>query len=62
MLETDAPYLTPRTIRPKPKSGRNEPAFLTHVLTTVAECLDLPESEVAAATRQTASQFFQLDS
>ncbi|MEZ4437064.1 MAG: TatD family hydrolase, partial [bacterium] len=31
MLETDAPYLTPRDLRPKPKGGRNEPALLPHV-------------------------------
>gem|GEM_PF-5766797 len=36
MLETDAPYLTPRTLCPKPKGGRNEPAFLPYVLQTVA--------------------------
>ena len=29
MVETDAPYLAPRQIRPRP--GRNEPAFLPHV-------------------------------
>jgi TatD DNase family protein len=29
MLESDAPYLLPRSLRPKPKSGHNEPAFLT---------------------------------
>ncbi|KAJ9509702.1 hypothetical protein QJQ45_011306 [Haematococcus lacustris] len=33
MLETDAPYLVPRTIKPsKARPGRNEPALLTHVL------------------------------
>ncbi|AZE88345.1 TatD family hydrolase [Pseudomonas orientalis] len=36
MLESDAPYLLPRTLRPKPKNGRNEPAFLTEVLREVA--------------------------
>jgi TatD DNase family protein len=28
MLESDAPYLLPRSLRPKPKNGRNEPAYL----------------------------------
>jgi len=32
MLESDAPYLLPRTLRPKPKNGRNEPAYLPEVL------------------------------
>ncbi|MCP4447693.1 MAG: hydrolase TatD [Myxococcales bacterium] len=60
MLETDAPYLMPRTIRPKPKSRRNVPAHLPYVLNTVAECLDLPENEIAAATTATAIEFFGL--
>ncbi|MCS5516457.1 TatD family hydrolase [Pseudomonas qingdaonensis] len=30
------PYLLPRTLRPKPKSGRNEPAYLPEVLREVA--------------------------
>lgn len=61
MLESDAPYLLPRTIRPRPKSRRNEPAFLTYVLSTVAECLDRPEAEVAQNTTQTARRFFRID-
>jgi TatD DNase family protein len=60
MLETDAPYLLPRTIRPRPKSRRNEPANLPHVLSTVAACLDLPPDEVAAATTRTAEAFFRI--
>ena len=34
LLETDAPYLTPRDLRPQPKARRNEPAFLPHILHT----------------------------
>jgi TatD DNase family protein len=60
MLETDAPYLTPRTLRPKPKGGRNEPAFLLHVLQTVAGAIAKPVEEVAHATTETAYQFFNL--
>jgi len=36
LLETDSPYLTPRDMRPQPKSRRNEPAFLAHIARTVA--------------------------
>ncbi len=61
MLETDAPYLIPRTIRPRPKSRRNVPAHLPYVLTTVAKCLAMPEAEVIAATTATAVAFFGLD-
>ena len=60
MLETDAPYLMPRTIKPKPKSRRNEPANLSYVLTTVAQCLGRTENEIAAATSATAATFFGL--
>jgi TatD DNase family protein len=60
MLETDAPYLLPRTLRPAPKRGRNEPAFLPHILNTVAACLELPPESVAEATTRTAHSFFRL--
>jgi len=60
MLETDSPYLMPRTIRPKPKSRRNVPAHLVHVLATVAECLGKSEKTVAEQTTATAKDFFTL--
>ena len=37
LLETDAPYLLPRSLLPKPKSRRNEPAFLLEVARITAE-------------------------
>ncbi len=36
MIETDAPYLLPRSLKPSPPARRNEPAFLVEVATTVA--------------------------
>jgi len=60
MLETDAPFLTPRDLVPKPKDGRNEPAFLPHVLETVARSMRKLAEEVAQATTHTARNFFQL--
>lgn len=60
MLETDAPFLLPRTMPKRPKDGRNEPAFLTWVLQTVAECLGKQPPEVAAATTKTARNFFRI--
>lgn len=53
LLESDAPYLLPRSLRPKPKSGHNEPAFLTEVLREVA--LHRGESQEALAAHSTAS-------
>jgi len=60
MVETDAPFLLPRTMPKKPKDGRNEPAFLPFVLQTVAESLGKPPAEVAATTTKTAREFFRL--
>jgi len=60
VLETDAPFLLPRTMPHRPKDGRNEPAFLPYVLQTVADCLRKPPAEVALVTTQTARQFFRL--
>jgi TatD DNase family protein len=60
MIETDAPFLTPRNMFNKPKDGRNEPAFLTYVLKEVANSLNKPSEEVAKVTTETAREFFNL--
>lgn len=60
MLESDAPYLLPRTLRPKPKSGHNEPAYLTEVLREVARHREEDEAQLAEHTTQTARDFFGL--
>ena len=60
MIESDSPYLTPRTLRPQPKSRRNEPAYLPYVLATLAEALGKPAEEVARATTENARRFFRL--
>lgn len=60
MIETDAPYLFPRTMRPRPKSGRNEPAFLTYVRDAVAEARGESREAVAAHTTEAAERFFGL--
>ena len=58
LLETDAPYLTPRDMKPQPKARRNEPAFLPHVARAVARALDRPVEEVAAQTTRNAHTLF----
>ncbi|WP_068614684.1 TatD family hydrolase [Paenibacillus tuaregi] len=58
MIETDAPFLTPRDLKDKPSDGRNEPSFLPHILQTVARCLGRPAEEMASATTETAREFF----
>ncbi|MDG0996013.1 MAG: TatD family hydrolase [Gammaproteobacteria bacterium] len=36
LIETDAPYLLPRSLRPKPKNPRNEPCHLPHIAEHIA--------------------------
>ena len=61
LIETDAPYLTPRDLRPQPKARRNEPAFLPHVLAAVARALGRPADEVGAETAANARRLFGLE-
>ncbi len=61
MIETDAPYLLPRTLDPKPESRRNEPAFLTEVLRVVANARGQSLEHVARITTENAMSFFDLD-
>ena len=60
MLETDAPYLLPRTLRPKPAHRRNEPAFLPAVLEMLAQCRGEDAAALAATTTANAGRFFGL--
>ncbi|AHZ68757.1 Sec-independent protein translocase TatD [Pseudomonas mandelii JR-1] len=62
MLESDAPYLLPRSLRPKPKNGRNEPAYLTEVLREVALHRGEAEEDLAAHTTACARAFYGLPS
>jgi len=61
MIETDAPYLTPRDMKPQPKDRRNEPAFLPHICETVATARGQTFAAVAASTTMTAMKFFRLE-
>jgi TatD DNase family protein len=60
LIETDAPYLLPRTLRPKPKSRRNEPKYLPEVLRVIAESTEKDPGALAKQTTQNAMQFFGL--
>ncbi len=61
MLETDAPYLLPRDLEPRPKSRRNEPCFLPHVARTVANLRGEAVEMVAESTTRNAIRFFGLE-
>jgi TatD DNase family protein len=58
MIETDAPFLAPRDIRPK--ITRNEPAYLPHILAAIAAERGEAIEVVAAATTATARRVFRL--
>lgn len=57
LLETDAPYLVPRTIRPRPK--RNEPAFLGTIAQGVAALRGESPEDIQRQTSQNAAALFQ---
>jgi len=58
LLETDAPYLTPRNLHPQPKARRNEPAYLPHVLRAVARARGEDPEALAEATSRNARTLF----
>ena len=60
LLETDAPYLVPRDMRPKPKKGRNEPAFLKHIASRIAHFMACPSKTVIEASAANARRLFGL--
>ena len=60
MIETDAPYLLPRNIAPRPRTRRNEPAFLTWVAQHVARCRGEDPVSIQRQTRANAVRFFDL--
>jgi len=53
LVETDCPYQTPR-----PKRGRNEPAFVRLVVECMADVLGVPFERVAEATTANARRLF----
>ena len=60
MIESDAPYLMPRSLKPRPSTRRNEPAFLTEVATTVAAARQQGYEEFARSSSAAAMKFFGL--
>ena len=58
LIETDAPYLIPRDLIPKPKSHRNEPMYLANVLKRIASCRGESESLLAESTIANTKRLF----
>jgi len=56
LVETDAPWLAPNSLRGK----RNEPAFVTQTAQTLAEIHNLSAAEIAEATTKNFARLFKL--
>jgi len=60
MIETDAPYLKPRNLRPLVKSNRNEPRWLPWILGTLAAARGDHPERLAEQTTANARRFFRI--
>lgn len=60
MVETDAPYLLPRTVKPQPSHRRNEPMYLAHIVEELARDRGEDVAVTAANTAASARTFFRL--
>ena len=60
MVETDAPYLLPRTVKPAPSHRRNEPMYLAHIVEELARDRGEDVAATAAASTAAARAFFRL--
>jgi len=58
MVETDAPYLLPRDLKPKPASRRNEPANLGHIVERIAALRGETAEAVSNATDANVKRVF----
>ena len=58
LIETDAPFMSPKTV---PNGGRRcEPGMLPYVAQTLAQLLNVPLEELCEQTTQNAKKFFRL--
>jgi TatD DNase family protein len=60
LLETDAPYLLPRDLSPRPSARRNEPMYLPQVAAAVARARGEPLAELARSSSAAARRLFGL--
>ena len=58
LIETDAPYLLPRDLHPKPSHRRNEPMHLAHICAAIAHARGEDRTIVATLTTTNAHIFF----
>lgn len=60
LVETDAPYLLPRDLKPKPKTRRNEPEYLPHIVQVLATARNQTIQHVIQITVKNTQTFFDL--
>jgi len=60
LVETDAPYLKPRNLRPRVKTHRNEPQWLGWIVGTLAAARGEHPTYVAECTTTNARRFFRI--
>lgn len=59
LIETDAPFLLPRT-HPKPWPSQNEPSLLPFVVKKLAECYSISTDEIAKHSTENAKTLFKI--
>ena len=60
LLETDAPYLKPRTYKGPLKLKMNEPCLLPHIADEVAHLIGLSPQQLSLQTRMNACRLFRI--
>jgi len=60
MVETDAPYLLPRDLPVKPSSRINEPAYLPHIVESIARHQGKDIDQLASECLDTSQLFFNI--
>ncbi|GIU12009.1 TatD family hydrolase [Shewanella sp. MBTL60-007] len=61
LIETDSPYLLPRSMRPKPKSSKNEPKYLPYIAQYIADLRKQSIDDFSAVTYKNSRTFFGLE-
>ena len=60
MIETDAPYLIPRNLKPRPSKNINLPKYLPHIAAEISSLTNYSIGEIATETYNNAIKFFNL--
>jgi len=61
LIETDAPYLTPRTLQGKAKKSKNVPANLPHIAEAIGKLRQQSTNEIATLSETNSLKLFNLN-